>query len=152
VVAPPRGTASDPRCNGDPPGTVKATLEFSSSTSGHGSCVIDLPCQNWFALGGNLVHQVAKRSYRYYDGQVDEGPCNSVSVVGAKRITVSCKGSGATTDFPYDLEVGTAEGTVHAVLDMGLYKFCASFPPSGGADGSDGKKFKGTNAPVGPCP
>jgi len=65
---------------------------------------------------------------------------------------VTCKGSGAATDLPYDLVPGTSEGTVHAVLDMGLYKFCSSFPPAGSANGSDGKKFKGKNAPIAPCP
>jgi len=123
-----------------------------SPTGGHDSGVIGLPCENWFALGGLKPGQVAKRSYRYRDGQLDEGPCKAVFVKGEKSITVKCQGKGETTDFPYDLEVGAAEGTVHAVLDMGLYRFCSSFPPDGGADGSDGKKFKGRNAPVVACP
>ncbi len=152
VLAPPRGTSSDPRCNGDPPGTVKATVQFFSPTSGHDSGVIGLPCENWFALGGLKPGQVSKRSYRYRDSQLDQGPCKSVLVKGEKSITVKCQGKGEATDFPYDLEVGLSEGTVHAVLDMGLYEFCSSFPPDGSADGSDGKKFKGKNAPIVGCP
>lgn len=152
IVSPPRGTSSDPRCNGDPVGTVKATVRFFSPTSGHDSGVIDLPCENWFALGGLKPGQVSKRSYRYRDGQLDEGPCKSVLVKGEKSITVKCQGKGETTDFPYDLEVGTSEGTIHAVLDMGLYKFCSSFPSDGSTDGSDGKKFKGRNAVIVGCP
>ncbi len=152
IVSPPRGTSSDPRCNGDPVGTAKATVQFFSPTSGHDSGVIDLPCENWFALGGLKPGQVSKRSYRYRDSQLDEGPCKSVLVKGEKSITVKCQGKGETTDLPYDLEVETSEGTVHAVLDMGLYKFCSSFPPDGVADGSDGKKFKGKNAAIFGCP
>ncbi len=52
---------------------------------------------------------------------------------------------------PGTLDVGTAEGVVHAVLDMGLYRFCSSLPPDG-VDGSNGKKFKGKNAAIVECP
>lgn len=151
IVVPHRGTDSDPRCNGDPSGTVKATVRFFSPTSGHDSGVIPLPCQNWTALGTNKAEQIAKRAFRYRDSGLDEGPCNSVIVKGLKSLKVKCKGSGDTTDLPYDLEVGTSEGTVHAVLTLGLYEYCSSFPPAG-ADGSDGKKFKGKNAAIAACP
>lgn len=151
IVVPLRGTASDPRCSGDASGTVKATVRFFSPTSGHDSGTIPLPCQNWFALGSNKPSQVAKRAYRYNDSSVEDGACNSVIVKGLKSLKVKCKGSGDTTDLPYDLEVGTSEGTVHAVLTLGLFEYCSSFPPSG-SDGSDGKKFKGKNAAITACP
>lgn len=153
IVIPPRGTASDPRCNGDPPGTVKATIEFASASSGHGSGVQPLPCENWVALGGNKVNQVAKRSYRYRDSRLEDGGCQTIKMTGTKSIVATCKGKGDTTDFPYDLVPGTSEGVVAVTLEMGLYKYCTAFDGALGSDGSDGKKFNvGASPAPGACP
>lgn len=147
IEVPLRGTTDDPRCNGDPSGTVKSTVRFFSPTSGHDSGTISLPCQNWEAFGTNKPAQIAKRGYKYKDPQLVDGPCNAVTVKGTKSLKVKCKGTG----FPYDLEEGTSEATVHAILTLGLNAYCSSFPPDS-ADGSDGKKFKGKNAPIAACP
>lgn len=153
LVAPPRGTQSDPRCNGDPAGTVKATIEFASTSSGHGSGVIDLPCENWTATGGSKPNQAVKRGYRYRDSKLEDSSCQTVRIVGTKSLNATCKGKGETTDFPYDLVSGTSEGVVTVVLEMGLFKYCTAFDGATGSDGSDGKKFSVSKAPApGACP
>jgi hypothetical protein len=148
IVAPLRGTASDPRCNGDPLGTVKATVRFSSMSSGHDTGVIPLPCEGWTATGPKTVAGVAKRGYKYKDSPLANGPCNSISVVGTKSLTVSCKGKVDVRQFPYDLVPGTGEGVVKAVLELGLYTYCSEFSPFDGKDGSDGLRFSGRDAPA----
>ncbi len=151
IAVPPRGTASDPRCNGDPDGTVKASLRFFSDDSGHDSGSIDLPCQNWIALGSTKLSNFDARSFRYADSRLDDGPCKKVSIRGTKSLNALCKGGGPESGFDYDLEVGIDEVTVHAVLELGSFRYCASFPPDGSKNGSDGKTFKGKNAPIGAC-
>lgn len=150
IVAPLRGGSNDPRCLGDPDGTVKATVRFVSATSGEDH-TFDLPCQNWSVTGGNKVGSVPKRGYKYKDPQRAAGPCNSVKIKGTKSITVSCKGRPGAAAFPYDLVSGVSQGAVMGVLQMGLIEHCAEFQPF--FDGSDGKKYKGKSlaAPVA-CP
>lgn len=153
IVAPLRGSLGDPRCNGDPDGTVKAGVRFFSTTSGQDTGLLPLPCQNWRSTGGDKVSSVPKRGFKYADGKLEDGPCNSVKIVGTKSISVSCKGKGETTDFLYDLVPGTDEGTVSAVLELQGQRFCAEVIPTPATNGSDGKKLKGKNAaaPAG-CP
>ena len=91
IEVPLRGSVNDPRCNGDPDGTVKASVRFVSATSGQ-DVTVDLPCQNWTATGGNKVTSVPKRGFKYIDGKRQDGPCNSVNITGTKKISVSCKG------------------------------------------------------------
>lgn len=140
VVSPLRGSASDPRCNGDPEGTVKATVRFVSTTSGQDH-TIDLPCQNWTATGGNKVNSVSKRGYKYSDGKREDGPCNSVKIKGTKSVSITCKGKPGAASFDYDLQSGQSQGVLTTVLQMGLFEYCAEFQPF--FDGSDGKKYKG---------
>lgn len=153
VQSPPRGTNDDPRCNGDPDGTVKAVLRVWSDDSGQDTGAIHLPCQYWSATGNNSVAGVAKRGFKYSDSKLEAGPCNSIKIQGTKSVTVSCKGKPNVQSLPYDLQVGTSEVTVNALLELGTYRYCSAFPPFG-FDGSDGKKFRGkkADAPVGPCP
>ncbi len=153
IVSPPRGTHNDPRCNGDPDGTVKAVVRFWSDTSGHDTGAIHLPCQHWVANGPNTPTGVSKRGYKYKDSKLSSGPCNSVVLKGTKSLSVSCKGKKGIRDFPYDLEAGTNEVAVNGLLELGLYRYCSSFPAFG-FDGSDGKKFRGkkADAPLAPCP
>ena len=150
IVSPLRGSSSDPRCNGEPEGTVKASVRFYSATSGQ-DVTIDLPCQNWKAIGGNKVSSVAKRGYKYSDGKREDGPCNSVKITGTKSVSVSCKGKPGAASFDYDLQSGVDQGPLATVLQLGLFEYCAEFQPF--FNGSDGKKYKGKAlaAPVA-CP
>ena len=140
IVSPLRGSADDPRCNGDPEGTVKASVRFVSALSGQDH-TFGLPCENWSATGGNKVGSVPKRGYKYSDRKREDGPCNSVKIKGTKSISVSCKGKPGAASFPYDLVAGQSQGVVATVLETGLIKHCAEFQPF--SDGSDGKKYKG---------
>ncbi len=141
IVVPLRGSADDPRCNGDPEGTVKATVRFASATSGADTGAIPLPCQNWTATGSTKVSGVAKRGFKYSDGKLADGPCNSVKIKGTKTISVSCKGKKGAASFVYDLQVGVAQGRVVGSLSLGGTTYCAEFQAF--FDGSDGKKYKG---------
>jgi len=146
IVAGERATMDDPRCNGDPPGSVRARLRFFSSSSGHDTGDIGLPCQNWTAIG-------LEGGYKYQDPELDDGPCKLVSINTRRQVRAQCLGSGPTTDFPYDLVPGTTEGTVNVVLTTGQIRYCTSFGATGGRDGSDGKLFQGRKAPPPPaCP
>jgi len=147
VIAGTRDTVNDPRCNGDPAGTVKATIQFFSNVSGHDTGTIDLPCQNWSALDG-IASNLLRRGYLYRDKELDDGPCRLVSVKGVKQVQADCRGKGATSDFLYDLTEGTDEGMVNVVLTMGLMKYCTAFDDHRGKDGSDGRKFLGRRAPA----
>lgn len=141
VEVPLRGSVDDPRCNGDPVGTVKASARFSSATSGQDTGPIPLPCQNWTTTGSAKVSGVAKRGYKYSDGKREAGPCTSVKLKGTKSISVSCKGKPGAAAFPFDLMTGVSQGVVVGSVTLGSKTYCAAFPPF--IDGSDGKKFKG---------
>ena len=143
IVAGERETSEDPRCNGAPAGTVKATLRFASPTSGHESGTIDLPCENWVALGSGT-----RQGYKYADLELDDGPCKLIRLTNGKLLKAVCLGSGATTDFAYDLVAGTDEGIVNVVLTVGTIRYCTAFDDFHGKNGSDGLLFKGLNAPA----
>src|SRR5690606_24610929 len=50
VILPVPGSPDDPRCNGDPNGTVKVTFSLSSTASGE-SHTTGLPCEGWSLIG-----------------------------------------------------------------------------------------------------
>ena len=141
VVVPQRGSASDPRCNGDPAGTVKATARFSSATSGEDTGPIPLPCEGWTATGSNVVSAVLERGFKYSDSGAVHGPCSSITITGTKSLSVTCKGKTGFAVFSYDLMVGAGQGAMIASLTLGDFTYCAEFQPL--LDGSDGKQFKG---------
>jgi cysteine-rich repeat protein len=147
VVAGERETSDDPRCNGAPADTVRATIRFFSPTSGHESGTIDLPCQNWTALGPDSTVPTPNQGYKYFDRELDDGPCKLVKLVHGRLIKALCVGSGASTHFPYDLTPGTDEGIVHVTLTTGTIHYCTAFDDFGGKNGSDGVLFKGRDAP-----
>jgi hypothetical protein len=135
----------DPRCNGDPDGTVKASIRFVSdgaagSTQDTGA--IDLPCENWLPLPPFLNPS----GYKYKDRELDEGPCKRVFIRNGKRLKTACFGKGATTTFDYDLMEGTDEGTVNVVLTTGSIRYCTAFGSYKGRAGTDGKRFQGRDA------
>lgn len=150
IEVPLRGSANDPRCNGDPDGTVKASVRFVSTASGQ-DVTIGLPCQHWTATGGSKVASVPKRGFKYSDGKRLDGPCNSVKITGTKKISVSCKGKAGVAAFPYDLQSSVSQDVLTAVLRLGLIEYCSEFQPF--LDSSDGKKYKGKSfAPPAACP
>ncbi|MFQ5667939.1 MAG: hypothetical protein ACE5I7_16110 [Candidatus Binatia bacterium] len=142
VMAGARRTANDPRCNGDPPGTVKASIRFFSVSSGQDTGPLPLPCENWSALG--LGEK--PRGYRYKDPELDQGPCRLVLIRDGKRMKAVCRGSGAATDFLYDLSEGSDQGSVNVVLTTGVRDHCTAFSAFNGKTGADGKRFLGKNA------
>jgi hypothetical protein len=144
IVAGAAGTANDPRCNSDPPGTEKATLRFFSPSSGQDTGEIGLPCQNWGPIHASDI----RRGYKYTDRELDDGPCKRVLISSGRRLGAKCFGRGPTTDFPYDLTVGTDEDVVNVVLSVGEIQYCTAFEDFKGRDGSDGKKFQGRDAPA----
>ena len=138
-----RGTADDPRCNTDPADTVKATLRFFSSDSGHDTGTIPLPCQNWSPIGRDSD----PKGYRYKDRELDEGPCKLVLLKDRKLAKAVCLGAGTMTNFLFDLTEGTDEGVVNVVLTTGTLNYCTAFDGFNGKNGSDGKTFLGKNSP-----
>ncbi len=138
IVSPEADGADDPRCLGDPAGTVKASIRFVSATSGHDTGEIDLPCENWTAIGPTPL-----RNYQYKDKERDDGPCGVIRIKNGKQIRANCRGE----TLGYDLEVGIAEGEVAAALTLGSQRYCVAFPAFK-KDGSDGKTFQGKNAPA----
>lgn len=143
ITLPVPGSLSDPSCNGDPAGTVKASLRFFSDDSGHDSGVIDLPCQWWASVGSG-----AKRAYQYKDLKLFDGPCKFVQLKTGKQIRATCLGRNLSHTLDYDLEIGAAEGTVQTVLTIGNHTFCAATPTFRTKDGSDGKLFLGKDGPA----
>jgi hypothetical protein len=148
VTIPAPGSADDPRCGLQPPGTVRATLSISSASSLQ-SHSTDLPCQNWKLLGSPIT----PKGYKYTDRELDDGTAKVVVWKGGKLLKAVLHGKGALTDLNYDLQVGVPQGTVAAVLESGGLSICSNCPPSNGKDGADGKQFLGRDctAPVA-CP
>src|SRR5262249_34056317 len=133
------GSRLDPRCNGAPSGTVKATIRFFSATSGHDSGPIGLPCENWIGpeCGSNRCFP---HGYTYTDEMLEKGPCRQALLSGG--IFRAACGKNRTHVFPYDLEEGTDEGTVHVILQIATGRWCTSFPGPPGLDGSNGMVFR----------
>lgn len=138
------GTDADPTCNGDPPGTARATIRFLSTTTGEDTGEIDLPCERWTATG---KAGSTSRGYQYKDPQRADGPCKTLKLQGRKLIKAICDNKGAFP-FDYDLTVGVDQGIVEQVLTIGNTRYCMGFDDHNGKDGSDGKKFLGKNAPA----
>jgi sugar lactone lactonase YvrE len=134
IVPASRDSAGDPRCGADPAGTVKATLEVRSDTSGE-SHQTDLPCQNWQALGS----AGSPKGYRYRDGALTAGTAKIV-LWKPGLLKATLLGRGAST-LDYDLQVGVSQGSVAVVFATSTTDVCAVCGPFNGRDGSDGKGF-----------
>jgi DNA-binding beta-propeller fold protein YncE len=144
VTIPPPGSADDPRCGIDPPSTVKATLTFSSVTSGE-SHSTDLPCGNWRLIGSPTT----PKGYKYKDNELDDGTAKIVLWKGGKLLKAVLQGKGPTS-LDYDLQLGVGQGTVAAKLESGSRVVCSVCPPYNGKDGSDAKKFLGKDCAAPP--
>lgn len=136
LVFPAPGSPADPTCNGDPDGTVKASLTVSSAATGQ-THRTNLPCQKWELLGSPS----SPRGYRYRDKQLSDGTAKSVLWMNG-RLTANLQGKGPFF-LNYDLTSGVPENTVEVVLVNEDGNICMACPPTNGKDGSDGKKFLG---------
>jgi hypothetical protein len=105
LAIPISGGSDDPRCNGDPPGIVKAHLTVASASTGQ---VINpyLPCENWRSLGAVS----APTGYAYSDPTLAQGPVRSL-VESQRLLLAVLKGSGLSP-LGYDLQIGVDQGVV----------------------------------------
>ncbi len=144
---PPPGSASDPRCNGDPDGTVKATLTLASTTSG-ADYTTPLPCEHWSLVGS----ADDPSGYKYADKSLSVGAVSKLSWRRGKDLKANVTGKGAAV-FDYDLEPGVSQDPVRGQVLSGQVGVC--FQCAGARDGSDGKLFsaKGADCTAPPsCP
>lgn len=139
IAAPVVGSANDPRCNGDPSGTVKASVRFASSASGEDTGDLPLPCEHWSAAGNP---ESQGRIFKYLDKNKTSGPCKKIQLKGKKIISAVCDNKGPSP-LSYLLTQGLSEEDVDAVLTIGDIRYCTQYDPHNGADGSDGKKYQG---------
>ena len=147
IVIPLPLSADDPRCNGDPVGTVKATITVSSATSGQ-TVSAGLPCENWSAIGS----AISPRGYKYRDPELNDGPVKLLSWKDGKLLKATLSGQG-TSVLGYDLQVGTSENPVDVQFASGASGLCMQCSGASGKDGSDGKLFKANDCPAPPsCP
>ncbi len=147
ITTPAPGSSDDPRCGVSPSGTVKASLQIFSPTSGE-SHTANLPCQNWSLIGS----ATNPKGYKYRDSELDDGTAKSVIWKTGSQLKASLKGQGVSV-LDYDLQTAVPQGAVAATLTNGGTVLCASFPAYNGKDGSDGRTFLGKNAAAPPsCP
>lgn len=141
IAFPAPGATGDPTCDGDPPGTVKASLTISSSNSSQVHRT-GLPCENW-TLRGSLTKP---KGYIYKDKDLSEGTAKTVSW-SAGKLKVVLRGQGPFF-LSYDLAVGVSQDVVDVVLANEGGHVCLACPPANGKDGSDGKIFLGKSCPA----
>jgi len=147
IAIPVPETANDPTCNGDPSGTIKASLTVSSATSTQ-THTADLPCQNWTLLG-SLANP---KGYKYKDPELDDGTAKIVIWKHQSRIKATLFGKGAGT-LNYDLQTTISQDPVDVEFSAGTSGYCMQCNGSDGKDGSDGKLFKGKDCAAPPsCP
>jgi DNA-binding beta-propeller fold protein YncE len=147
ITTPAPDSADDPRCGASPSGTVKASLQVFSPTSGE-SHTANLPCQNWSLIGSASN----PKGYKYRDSELNDGTVKTAIWKNGSQLKATLQGKGAST-LDYDLQVGVSQGSVAATFSNGATTLCASFPPYNGKDGSDGRSFLSKNAPAPPsCP
>ncbi|MCH2170469.1 hypothetical protein MK489_06775 [Myxococcota bacterium] len=109
-VPPPRGF-DDPRCLGEPPGTVKASVRVFDNPTGFDSREIDLPCEHWRALPRG-------KGYRYTDR---EGTCKSVRIKQGRNLRVRC----GHPSLPQ--VTATLDESLKTVLTLGRLRYCSTF-------------------------
>ena len=116
--------------------TVSGTASGQSHSTG-------LRCGNWKLLGSPQN----PKGYKYRDPELDDGTAKLVVWKDGKLLKAVLQGSGLTS-LAYDLQVGTAQGTVRAVLESGAMAVCSACAAHEGQDGSDGKRFTGRDCPA----
>ena len=141
IAIPAPGSAGDPRCNGDPTGTVRATLTFSSPSGQTHST--NLPCQNWQLIGS----VGSPKGYKYVDRELDDGTAKTVTWKDHGLLKATLLGSGPTV-LNYDLQPGVSQDPVAVKLAVSNAVICMQCNGSNGKDGSDGKLFHGKDCPA----
>jgi hypothetical protein len=141
IVLPAPGSPGDPTCNGDPEGTVRASLTLSSASSGQVHRT-NLPCQNWERLGTPGSPQ----GYRYRDHDLVDGTVRCASWLDG-RFTATLSGRGAFF-LDYDLVQDVSQGTVDAVFASDGTSLCFACAASDGEDGSGAQSFAGRSCPA----
>jgi hypothetical protein len=141
IVMPPTGSPSDPRCNGAPSGTVKATLTIASTTSGQ-SHTSPLPCQLWIVLG----QEDNAQGYKYVDKTLAIGTVKQLTWRRGKDVKALLTGKGAST-LGYDLQAGISQNELQGSLVSGDVGVC--FACNAVRDGSDGRLY---SAKAAECP
>jgi YVTN family beta-propeller protein len=139
IVTPDPGSVGDPRCNGAPDGTAKATLVVSSATSGQ-SHATDLPCQNWKLLGS----AADPKGYAYRDKKLAAGTARIVVWKSQDKLKARLLGKGPTV-LNYDLQSGVDQDPVDVQFIAGGSRVCMQCTGVNGRNGSDGKLFRGRN-------
>jgi DNA-binding beta-propeller fold protein YncE len=134
------GSPGDPRCNGDPSGTIKAELLVLSDGSGE-SHTAPLPCENWAQLGS----PASPKGYKYKDPDQTEGTAKTVTWK-ARQLKATLTGKGVTTTLDYDLQVGVDQSPVAARFTSGDVIICMECTAFNGKTGADGKQFLGRTA------
>jgi endonuclease/exonuclease/phosphatase family metal-dependent hydrolase len=120
-----------------PDPTSGASLRvFASNATGQCHAAIDLPAQNWSALGGDGP----ARGWRYRDKSAGSLGIRSI-VVRPGRIIIRGRG----VEFPCGLEADQQSVPVSLVLRMGGMRYCASF--GGDVHANQPQHFRATNAP-----
>lgn len=114
VVAGQENSKDDPRCNDDPPGTVKASLRFYRGNFMLDNGKIDLPCQGW-----KLRHEKKGEIYHYTDQENRWGPCRSVKLSEGRDLSAHCTGSG--------LPDGLDQGPTQVSLVTGRLRHCFAY-------------------------
>lgn len=121
VVTGHEQSMDDPRCNGAPRGTVKASLRVHGSSQLLESGRIDLPCQGWSRQQGPR----GATTYRYLDLKGRWGRCRSVVVRDQRSVHAFCTGE----DLP---DVRTTNGeAVRISLVTGRRRHCGEFSAPG---------------------
>jgi hypothetical protein len=136
IMPPAPGGAGDPRCNGDPVGTVKARLHVASASSGQGH-ETPLPCQNWVQLGS----PTSPKGYKYKDPEQDDGTAKVVTWK-LRNLKATLTGKGPTT-LDYDLQLGVDQAPVAARFESESISICLQCTAHNGKSGVDGKQFLG---------
>lgn len=145
VLAPPMGSAGDPRCVGAGGSGGGGTLRFFSdgaagSTEDTGD--LALPCAGWTLLGS----AARPHGYAYRDRDYATGPCQRVVVRAGRQLQAQC--TGRTFPLAYDLVTGRSENDVATTLVLGATRQCTLVAAPLGKDGRDGKVFRGAKAPA----
>jgi hypothetical protein len=142
ITTPALNSSADPRCNADPSGTVKATIEVASTPGGQ-SLSVPLPCQNWKLLGSTSN----PKGYKYADPELDDGVVKLVMWKTGNQLKATFFGKGATT-LSYDLQAGVSQSPVRVKLINENTNLCMACNGQPGKDGSDGKIFQGKDCPA----
>ncbi len=134
VIAGQENSKNDPRCNGEPPGTVKASLRFYRSNFMLDKGKIDLPCQGW-----KLTHRTEGQAdrYEYTDKDNRWGPCRSVVLRGGRDLSARC--------FGEELPEGLDQGPVQVALITGRLRHCIEYGFDGPSSANSAKTLISRN-------